>query len=81
MDSGDNQERRANPIVTKLTRRNLFATAAVAAAAVAPLPAQTTASKDEDLKSARDTIANNSAQLAKIEIPIATEPAFSFRAQ
>ena len=65
----------------RLTRRNLFATAA-AVAAIAPATAQTqpTTSTDDDLKSARDSIANNAAQLAKVEVPIATEPAFTFKA-
>ena len=59
-----------------LTRRNLFATAV--AAVVAPsVEAQT--SLEDDIKSARDIIANNAAQLAKIEIPMATEPAYIFR--
>ena len=66
----------------KLTRRTLFATVAavplVAAAQDAPPAAAT--SREEDLKSARDTLANNLAQLAKVEVPIATEPAFIFKA-
>jgi len=65
----------------KLTRRSLFAavTAAplVAVAQEAPKPSS---SRDEDLKSARDTMANNAALLAKVEVPIATEPAFVFKA-
>ena len=65
----------------KLTRRSLFA----AVTAVAPLAAAAQdvppkPSLDEDLKSARDAMANNAAQLAKVEVPIATEPAFMFKA-
>lgn len=63
-----------------LTRRKLFtATAALPLAALAQEPPKTS-SRDEDLKSARDSIANNSAQLAKVDVPIATEPAFVFKA-
>jgi len=65
----------------KLTRRSLFA--AVTAApliAVAQEAPQPSSSRDEDLKSARETMANNAALLAKVEVPIATEPAFVFKA-
>lgn len=68
----------------QLTRRNLFASVAVAgpllgiAQEVPATPAKT--SIDEDLKTAREVMANNVALLAKVEIPIATEPAFSFKA-
>ena len=63
----------------ELTRRNLFA--ALAAATTASAPAQTTGvSRDEDLKSAHDAITNNLAQLAKVKVPIETEPAFVFKA-
>ncbi len=66
-----------------LTRRKLFAaTAAIPFAALAQevAPPTKTSSIDDDLKSARDAIANNAALLAKIEVPIATEPAFVFKA-
>ncbi len=63
-----------------LTRRKLFAaTAAVPFAALAQ-EASKTSSVDDDLKSARDAIANNAALLAKVDVPIATEPAFVFKA-
>lgn len=70
-------------MTNRLTRRDLLGAAAAVAAAIAPAAEaqNTTSSKDDDLKSARDTMANNSAQLAKVEVPIATEPAFLFRAQ
>ena len=67
-------------MTTRLTRRNLFG-AAAAIAVAAPVAVEAQTSKDDDLKSARDSIANNSAQLAKIEVPIATEPAFVFKTQ
>ncbi len=65
----------------KLTRRHLFsATAALPLAALAQDVPPKTSTRDEDLASARESIANNAAQLAKVEVPIATEPAFVFKA-
>ena len=64
----------------QLTRRKLFTTSAalpiVALAQEGPKPA----SRDEDLKSARESIAKNAVELARVEVPIATEPAFVFKA-
>ena len=65
--------------MTRLTRRKLFTAAVAVAAVTTPAQAQT-ASKDDDLKNAHESIANNSAQLAKVELPISTEPAFIFKA-
>jgi len=61
----------------------------LAAAGAAPLVAfaavqeagKPSSSRDEDLKSARDLMASNAALLAKVELPMATEPAFVFRPQ
>jgi hypothetical protein len=66
----------------QLTRRKLFAVTAVTAVPLAALAqeAPKSTSRDEDLKSARDTMANNAALIAKVEVPIATEPAFVFKA-
>ena len=67
----------------RLTRRNLFAAAAAVAVAAAPstlAQAPAASSRDEDLKDAREAIANHAAQIAKVRVPIATEPAFIFRA-
>jgi hypothetical protein len=66
----------------KLTRRNLFAAVSVAPLAAVAVAQDTIpkTSRDEDLKSAREAMANNAAQLAKVEVPIATEPAFVFKA-
>jgi hypothetical protein len=66
---------------TKLTRRALGAVLSTSAALLAqspgvPLPAN----PDEELKAAKDTIQQNSAQLAKFDLPMATEPAVHFRA-
>ncbi|BDC47827.1 hypothetical protein F183_A01430 [Bryobacterales bacterium F-183] len=69
----------------KLSRRGVFARA-VAAAVVPQVvtlsSAQTPASstKEEDMASARAAIASSSAALAKVKVPIATEPAFAFKA-
>ena len=65
-----------------LTRRNLFAAAAAVAAAAPSTKAQAQAatSRDADLKDAREAIANNAAQIAKVKVPIAIEPAFIFKA-
>lgn len=61
-----------------LTRAAALAPLATALAQEPSSPAKS--SREEDLKSARDAMANNSAQLAQVEIPIATEPAFVFKA-
>jgi hypothetical protein len=67
----------------KLTRRKL-ATALVSATAWAaqqPQPAaQPAAVPDSDLKAARDRLQANAAALAGTPIPMATEPAFQFKA-
>jgi hypothetical protein len=64
----------------KVTRRSLGRILA-AAAAVAPggADAQTTEA-NEDLQSARDQIRANESQIAKVKLPVATEPAFHFKA-
>ena len=64
--------------LNQLSRRKLFAAALPLAALAQDAPPKPT-SRDEDLKSARDAIANNATQLAKVDIPIATEPAFVFK--
>jgi len=43
------------------------------------VPAQTTTAV-EDLAAAREQIKKNGAELAKFTIPMATEPAFAFKA-
>ncbi len=63
----------------KLTRRKLAAAvlgpAAAAAAAQTPAPAE-----DQLLKAARERNQANFATVEKIELPMATEPAFQFKA-
>jgi hypothetical protein len=67
----------------KLTRRKLAAVlvsaTAMAAQQPAPAPAGTPA-PDDLLKAARDRLLANAAALASTSIPMATEPAFQFKA-
>jgi hypothetical protein len=63
----------------KLTRREL-ATALSSAAALAQTPSGPPATPEEELKAARDRVLANGAALAKQEVPVATEPAFQFKA-
>ncbi|MCX6631318.1 MAG: hypothetical protein NTW28_27210 [Candidatus Solibacter sp.] len=63
----------------KLTRRKL-ATVLVSAAAGAAQQPQPTSAADDDLKAARDRLQANAAALAIPPIPMATEPAFQFKA-
>jgi hypothetical protein len=63
----------------KLTRRKL-ATALVSATALAAQQPQPAAASDSDLKAARDRLQANAAALAGTPIPMATEPAFQFKA-
>ena len=63
----------------KLTRRQL-ATALTSAAALAQTPSGPPATPEDELKAARDRVKANGAALAKQEVPVATEPAFQFKA-
>jgi len=61
--------------VTRRTlARMLAGTAAVAAAAA---PQETS---DDDSKTVHEQMANSAQQLAKVKLPMATEPAFHFKA-
>jgi len=62
--------------VTRRTLATLFA-AAVAAPGAEAAPQ---ASESDDDKAARELMRNNAQQLAKVSLPMATEPAFRFRA-
>jgi hypothetical protein len=64
----------------KLTRRQLAASLAASAAAMAQTQPAGFAGDDEELKAARDRLKTAAAELAKAEIPMATEPAFQFKA-
>ncbi len=71
-----------------MTRRKLAAAlaasgaAAVAASGAAPLLAQTPAppAPDDELKAARDRLKATGDTLAEQTVPMATEPAFQFKA-
>jgi hypothetical protein len=54
----------------------MLAGAAVARKTVA----QTAAPGDADLESAREAMRANARQIAKVKLPMATEPAFHFKA-
>lgn len=62
-------------VTRKLTRREL----AAAMAPAAPLAAQAPASEDLSQR-AREQVRRNAETLAKREVPMATEPAFLFKA-
>lgn len=53
----------------------------LAAAAAAPQAGSSqTASPDADLESAREQMKASAQQIAKVKLPMATEPAFHFKA-
>lgn len=68
----------------KLTRRQMVAAAttgtAVAAHALAQSSAAPAAPASDFEKQARDNVKNNADALAKFTLPMATEPAFQFKA-
>lgn len=49
-------------------------------AGAAQAPAQTQTAPADDLAAARERVKANGAELAKFKIPMATEPAFAFKA-
>lgn len=65
-----------------VTRRRLARMLASSAAVTAVAAAQTAVQPgtDEESTSAREVMSANAQQLAKIKIPIETEPAFHFKA-
>ncbi len=63
-----------------VTRRKLARMLAASAAVPIAAEAQSPVQIDENLKSARDQMKNNAQQLAKVKLPMATEPAFHFKA-
>jgi hypothetical protein len=66
---------------TKFTRRALGAILSTSAALIAQTPSLPLPSTpDEELKAVKDTIQQNSQQLAKFDLPMSTEPAVHFRA-
>jgi hypothetical protein len=64
-----------------VSRRKIAQTLAAMAAIRFDAVAQTApVNSDVDLKAARDQIRGNAEQIAKVPVPMATEPAFRFRA-
>ena len=63
----------------KLTRRELAAGMA-SALAYGQTPAPPPPSPAVDLQKAQDQVKANAASLAQMEVPMSTEPAFSFKA-
>jgi pyocin large subunit-like protein len=66
--------------VMAVSRRSLARMLAGAAAAAQTGVSQTAPVTDEDLKSAQDQMRANAEQIAKVKLPMATEPAFHFKA-
>jgi hypothetical protein len=64
-------------VLMPLTRRDLAAVLLAPAAAAA---AQTQPAAVDEVQAARDRIKANAAALAKVELPMAVEPAFQFKA-
>ena len=62
------------------TRRRALASALTAGPAVAMAMAQQPAAADDLDAAAREAVKRTSATLRKLKVPIATEPAFAFRA-
>jgi hypothetical protein len=62
--------------VTRRELAGLLASAPLAAQAPAPQPQ----SAAEELKAASDRVRRNTATLSKFPVPVATEPAFTFKA-
>ena len=62
----------------KVTRRTLGRM--LGSAAALPLIAEPQDNADEESRSAQEALRNNAQQLAKVPLPMATEPAFTFKA-
>jgi hypothetical protein len=65
--------------MTRITRRTL-AGAILTPAALAQTQAPIPRTPDEELAAIREQNGRNSEALAKLQVPIATEPAFQFKA-
>ena len=70
----------------RLTRREAAIALSASTALLAQMPAQTPAqpplpqNADDELKASRDQLAQSAQQLAKFDLPMATEPAAHFKA-
>ena len=74
-------ETRNQKPATRFTRRQLAAALSTSAVLLAQAPpAPLPSNPDEELKAVKDTIQQNSQQLTKFDLPMATEPAVHFRA-
>ncbi len=62
----------------KLTRRAIAQL--LAAGAAAPVVAQPRQDQNEHVKRVRETFEKNSKDMAAVKVPMATEPAFRFKA-
>jgi hypothetical protein len=58
----------------------LAGAAAAAQSGVSQTAPPSTTATDEDLQSARDQMRTNAQQIAKVKLPMPTEPAFHFKA-
>lgn len=66
--------------VMAVTRRSLARMMAAAAAAAQAGVSQTAPPANADMQAARDQMRANAEQIAKVKLPMATEPAFQFKA-
>jgi hypothetical protein len=64
----------------KLTRRELAAVVSATAVAAAAAQTEQRAANPDELQTARNRLAANGELLAQQEVPMATEPAFQFKA-
>jgi len=63
-----------------VTRRSLAQILIASAAAAPAVAAPPQSEPDEETRSAHEALRNNAQQLSKIDLPMATEPAFQFKA-
>ncbi|HYL75193.1 MAG TPA: hypothetical protein VEU96_13365 [Bryobacteraceae bacterium] len=64
----------------KFTRREVAVAITTSAALLAQTPSPLPQNGDEELKAVRDQLAQSAQQLAKFDLPMATEPAAHFKA-
>jgi hypothetical protein len=71
-----------DPMAAKISRRQLatVASASLAASSLAAAQAQPAAQSEDDLAVQRESLRRNREQLAKVKLPMDTEPAFQFKA-
>ena len=64
---------------TKFTRRELATALSASAVLLAQTPAPLPSTPAEELKAVKDTLQQNLQQLAKVDLPMSTEPAVHFK--